>query len=417
MLQDFIVHIEKNFPELLKHKFLIACSGGLDSVVLAHLCQKQQMDFVLAHCNFQLRGEESDLDAEFVEKLSLKWDKKLYVTRFNTKAYVAEHKVSVQMAARELRYQWFNEIIAADGLKAILTAHHADDNLETFLINLSRGSGIEGLTGIPQKTETVYRPLLKYSRAELLKYAEKNALEWREDASNANTKYLRNNIRHQIIPKLKELHPSFLSNFKHSIAYLDQTNALAKQEIRTWKNKQFIADGNQFKISISSLKQCNPLKAYLYGLFKDYGFREWNNLKDLLEGMSGKSVVSKTHRLLKDREYLLLSEINEITGNSLSYTIEKTHKVLVKPLSIVFSKVTQRAENSEHIIYVDENALKYPLVIRKWNKGDYFYPIGLHGKKKLAKFFKDEKVSLLDKEAQFKVVDTTTEIMKIAIRV
>jgi tRNA(Ile)-lysidine synthase len=270
-----------------------------------------------------------------------------------------------------------------------------------------------------------------------LKYAEKNALEWREDASNANTKYLRNNIRHQIIPKLKELHPSFLSNFKHSIAYLDQTNALAKQEIRTWKNKQFIADGNQFKISISSLKQCNPLKAYLYGLFKDYGFREWNNVKDLLEGMSGKFVVSKTHRLLKDREYLLLSEINETTGNSLSYTIEKTHKVLVKPLSIVFSKVTQRAENSEHIIYVDENALKYPLVIRKWNKGDYFYPIGLHGKKKLAKFFKDEKVSLLDKEAQwllcsegkivwvigrradnrFKVVDTTTEIMKIAIRV
>ncbi len=161
MLQDFRVHIEKNFPELLKHKFLIACSGGLDSVVLAHLCQKQQMDFVLAHCNFELRGQESDLDEAFVKKLSLKWNKKLYVTHFNTKAYVAEHKVSVQMAARELRYQWFNEIIAADGLKAILTAHHADDNLETFLINLSRGSGIEGLTGIPQKTETVYRPLLK----------------------------------------------------------------------------------------------------------------------------------------------------------------------------------------------------------------------------------------------------------------
>ncbi len=437
MLQDFTDHIEKNFSELLENRFLIACSGGLDSVVLAHLCYRCQMDFVLAHCNFGLRGAASDLDEAFVKNLSVVWNKKFYVTHFNTKAYVDEKKVSVQMGARELRYQWFKKLLSEHGLKYILTAHHADDNLETFLINLSRGSGIEGLTGIPEKTDKIYRPLLKYARKDIQDYAEKNGLSWREDASNADTKYLRNNIRHQIVPALKDLHPSFLSNFKDSIAYLNQTNELAKQEIHTWKKQHFLSEGDHFKIAISALNNCHPLEAYIYGLFSDYGFREWSNVKDLLVGMSGKSVVSKTHRLLKDREYLLLSELKDATEIPSTYRIDKEQKVLEQPISLRFSTVTQREENSDTIIYVDKNTLKYPLVLRKWNKGDYFYPIGLHGKKKLAKFFKDEKVSLIAKEAQwllcsedkivwvigrradnrFKVVDTTTEIMKIAIAV
>jgi len=437
MLQDFKDHLEENFPELLSHKFLIACSGGLDSVVLAHLCHQLQLNFVLAHCNFKLRGQESDNDAVFVEKLAQQLNATFFVTHFNTKAYVAKNKGSIQMAARELRYQWFHEIMANEGLKAIVTAHHADDNLETFLINLSRGSGIEGLTGMPEKTKSVYRPLLKFDRAKLLQYAENSGTLWREDASNADTKYVRNKIRHQIIPELKTLHPSFLANFKNSISYLEQTNTLVKQVICTWKSQHFVTQGNQIKIAIAALKACAPLETYLYGIFSDYGFSEWNNVKALLEGMSGKSVWSKTHRLVKDRDYLLLSEIEDIEDGLATYTIPKDAVSIKAPLKLEFSLVAERGNNEQNVIYVAKNALKYPLLIRKWNKGDYFYPIGLNGKKKLAKFFKDEKVSVLDKAAQwllcsedkivwvigrradnrFKVVDATTEIMKITLNV
>lgn len=436
MLQDFRVHIENNFEELKGNKFLIACSGGLDSVVLVHLCHESNMDFVLAHCNFGLRGEASNLDEAFVKDLSIKLNKEFYVTHFNTNSYVVDNKVSVQMAARELRYNWFNEIVSENNLKAILTAHHTDDDLETFIINLSRGSGIEGLMGIPKKTETICRPLLKYSRVDLQEYAEKNSLEWREDESNVDTKYLRNKIRHQIIPNLKELHPSFLANFKNSIAYLNQTNELAKREISKWKERYFIPAGSQIKISITELKKLQPLEAYLYGLFSGYGFREWNNVQDLLDGMSGKSVVSKTHHLLKDREYVILSEKKDATEVLPIYSIEKENKTITEPIAMSFATVEERGENRDNVIYVDKKALKYPLVIRKWNNGDYFYPLGFQGKKKLAKFFKDEKVDRFSKQEQwllcsrdkivwivgrradnrFKVLEDTTEIMKIEVK-
>ncbi len=232
MLTEFKAHIDLNFPFLLKDSLLVACSGGLDSVVLSHLCHSAGLHISLAHCNFRLRGSRKVIsDEAFVKELAQQLGIDFFVTHFDTLGYVNKHRVSVQMAARELRYTWFEGLLKNKGFAKVLTAHHLDDALETFLINLSRGTGIDGLTGIPEQTETIVRPLLKFSREELLDYAKANELTWREDASNSDTKYLRNKIRAEVVPLLKDLHPSFLQNFKITTDYLSQTSAIAKHHL------------------------------------------------------------------------------------------------------------------------------------------------------------------------------------------
>ena len=435
MLDDFKTHVSNDFPELLKGPFLLACSGGIDSVVLAHLCHSLNMDFSLAHCNFNLRGDASDGDELFVKELAEKLNRPLYVTHFNTTGYVQKNKVSVQVAARELRYAWFKEIMSEHGLGILVTAHHADDNLETFLINLSRGAGIDGLTGIPVKSNNVYRPLLKYSREQILEYAQKNGVQWREDESNKDTKYLRNKIRLNIIPKLKELHPTFLHNFNNTQKYLNQTQAIAKNELENIKGRLFVEENGIIKIPVNELKKLKPLEAYLYGLLSDYGFTEWNNVMELLDSMSGKQVCSENFTLLKDREYLML--FGTLDNENVEYTIEEGTSNIQSPIKLEFSVVEENKENVKNVIFLDKNTLKYPLKLRKWKKGDYFYPLGFHGKKKLSKYFKDEKMDLLAKEAQwllcsndeivwvigrraddrFKIKDSTTKILRVALKI
>ncbi|MFD0797431.1 tRNA lysidine(34) synthetase TilS [Maribacter chungangensis] len=401
MLTKFKAHIDLNFPLLPNNRVLIACSGGLDSVVLSHLCHAAGLTFAIAHCNFRLRGRDSDADEAFVKELAQQLGAEVLVTHFDTLGFVNQQKVSVQMAARELRYTWFEELLETHGFEKVLTAHHLDDALETFLINLSRGTGIDGLTGMPEQTETIARPLLKFSRVELLAYAKANGLTWREDASNADVKYLRNKIRAEVVPALKELHPNFLENFKKSIGYLDQSAIIAENHIAQIKDTLFLPKNGLFKIAIGRLKELNPLEGYLYGLFKDYGFTDWENLTDLLGAMSGKYMESSTHKLLKDREYLWLSPLVGTTQGNETYTIAREDTKLTEPIPMELLEVPERNENTATIIYVDKNALKYPLQVRKWKKGDYFYPLGFKGKKKLAKFFKDEKVPVALKERQW----------------
>jgi tRNA(Ile)-lysidine synthase len=435
MLKDFQSHINLNFPTLLESPFLIACSGGLDSVVLTQLCYDSGLNFAIAHCNFELRGIDSDTDEIFVKEYSAQLGKEFFSIHFDTISYVNEKKITVQMAARELRYTWFHDVLEKHNLTHVLTAHHLDDALETFLINLSRGSGIDGLTGIPEKTNTIARPLLKYSRAELLAYAKLNKLSWREDVSNTDTKYLRNKIRAQVVPLLKELHPNFLDNFKHSTQYLNQSATIAKNQIAAIQKELFVEENGLLKIDVNSLKQLDPLEGYLYGLFQAYGFTEWENLKDLLDAMSGKYLLSATHKLLKDRTALLLSSLEMEEDTLDAYAISINTTTVRNPITLDFVEVDYRNENVPTIIYVDKLALKYPLVVRKWKKGDYFYPIGFSGKKKLAKYFKDEKVPVVLKEKQwllcsgddiiwiigrraderFKVRTTTKEILKIEV--
>ena len=399
MLVEFKKHLEANFPNLISGRFLLAISGGLDSVVLTHLCQACALDFSLAHCNFQLRGAESDAETEFVVDFARKLKKEIFVKRFDTSNYIKNNKGNVQIAARDLRYTWFAQILDAKAISTLVTAHHADDNLETFLINLSRGSGLDGFTGIPSKTETISRPLLDFPRNRILAYAKAEGLEWREDTSNADKKYLRNKIRHEIVPLLKELHPTFLDNFKHTQTYLKGTNAILTNHIEVLKSRIFEEQAKGFRISISELTVLQPQSAYLYALLKDYGFTAWNDVEGLMTGISGKEVRSKTHRLVRDREFLLLSALGD-DGEAM-FTIEEGSEEIEKPISMTFQVVDALKETSANILYVDKDSLKYPLVVRKWQKGDYFYPFGMLGKKKLSKYFKDEKIDVISKAEQW----------------
>ena len=433
MFPKFKEHISNKMSFLKGKKLLLACSGGVDSVVLAYFCVAVDLDIALAHCNFSLRGEESDDDEDFVRELAIQLGVEVFIKSFDTRQYAETHRGSVQMAARELRYQWFDELLKTKGYDYILTAHHADDSLETFLINLSRGTGIDGLSGIPEVNEQVVRPLLPFSQEEILGYANSENIKWREDSSNESTKYLRNKIRHQIVPILKELHPTFLQNFLNTQNHLQQTNDLVVNHLTELKSGLFEQRDGTIKIIIAELEQLQPMESYLYGLFKDYGFTEWEDVKALLTAMSGKQMISKTHRLLKDRDCLILSEIKNRVSQTYPVYINGTPSGL--PIKLKLENVKNLENQGQNVVFLDKEKLNFPLVLRNWEKGDYFYPFGMKGKKKLSKFFKDEKMDVISKEKQwllcsdnkivwvvgkraderFKVEDSTQQIIKITL--
>ena len=400
MLEEFQKHIEANFQNLVKTKFLLACSGGLDSVALVHLCVRCKLDFAIAHCNFNLRGEASNGDEKFVQELASSNDIQFFATNFDTISYIEKNKVSVQVGARELRYRWFAEVMRKNDIKTLVTAHHVDDSLETFLINLSRGTGIDGLSGIPEKTETLSRPLLRFSRSQVLEYAKSQNLKWREDATNADTKYLRNKIRHEIVPLLKDLNPSFLKNFTKTQEHLSESAALIDAHVLELKSRLFQEKEGVIRIPTQALLDLNPISAHIHALFKVYGFTEWDDVKNLITAMSGKEIYSKTHRLLKDREFLLLTQVSEKVDTEF-YTISEEQTEVLEPIHITIESADSLSSKGLHTLYVDKKALKYPLTIRKWKNGDYFYPLGMQGKKKLSKFFKDEKIDVVSKERQW----------------
>lgn len=434
MLSEFKKHIIQDFPFLLNSKLLIAVSGGIDSIVLAHLCYKSGLHIAFAHCNFNLRGKESDADEKFVVDFANKLDVEVFVESFDTKEHVKENKVSIQIAARELRYEWFNDLRTALNFDYILTAHQADDNLETFLINLSRGTGLDGLTGIPSVNNNILRPLLPFSREGVLQYARENELEWREDSSNQETKYLRNKFRHEVIPILKEINPALLLNFQNTVNYLKGTSEILENHIAEIRLKLFLIKDGVIKVPVNELSKLKPKKAYLYALFKEYGFTEWNDVESLIEAGSGKQIFSPDYRMVKDRDFLFIDPILPYTED-VEYEISEEEQCILLPVALSFTRVNQVEAERGKAIYVDKKKLKFPLIVRKRKEGDYFYPFGMSGKKKLSKFYKDEKYSILDKENQwllcsgneivwvigkradnrFKVTQSTTEIIKIKL--
>jgi tRNA(Ile)-lysidine synthase len=397
MLKKFQKHITTNFPFLKDKKLLIAISGGVDSVVLTHLfVTLSEIEVSLAHCNFKLRGAASDQDEVFVKELGNELQIQTFTKSFNTKAYASEQKISTQIAARELRYKWFNKLTNQHGFDYIATAHHADDNLETFLINLTRGSGLEGFTGIPAVNKNVIRPILHFSREEIEDFAKDQRLKWREDESNASTKYVRNKIRHQVIPVLKEINPSLLDSFQKTTSNLQGSQHIIDQTIEDLKKKVVTIENGVVTIDLSEFHQLSNQKAYLFELLKDFGFTEWNDVSNLITAQSGKFVLSKTHRILKNRNTLVISKI-EVDSNDEFY-IHEYESLITKPIQLQLENLDKIIEIDKHTIILDKKKLTFPLTIRKRKDGDYFYPSGMRGKKKVSKYFKDEKFSLLDKE-------------------
>ena len=311
MLIEFQKHINLKFPFLKDAKLLIAISGGIDSVVLTQLLHQLNFDISLAHCNFKLRENESDLDEAFVKELAADLNIDCHTISFDTNSYAKEKKISTQMAARDLRYHWFDNLLKENNYNWVLTAHQKNDVLETFLINFTRGTGLEGLTGIPEINKNTIRPLLVFTRNDIENFAKKNAILWREDKSNASTKYLRNKIRHEVIPILKEINPSLMDSFDNTLEHLKGSQEIVKDTIETFKTEATIFENDILKIDIKKIKSYANPNAYLFELLKEYHFTEWNDVVTLLDAQSGKQVFSKSHRLIKDRKYLLLAKLED----------------------------------------------------------------------------------------------------------
>ena len=402
MQEQFETHIKKQLSFLTNSKLLVAVSGGVDSIVLAHLCKQLHLNIGIAHCNFKLRGTASDEDAKFVSDFAKKLRIPFHEIDFDTEKYSKEEKLSIQMAARKLRYQWFNELVALHDYQYIITAHHLDDSLETFLINFLRGTGLQGLTGIPEQNNNIVRPLLPFKRDDIEQYAKAHEIAWREDASNAETKYLRNNLRLEVIPKLKDLNPELYTSFSKTISHLQASQKIVNQTVSKLANEVISLEGNGVKkINIERLKENDLSEVYLFELLKPFGFTAWEDIKDLMYAQSGKQIHSESHRLIKDRAYLLLERKFSKTKNEELYHIFQRTTQLEVPIHLEFETTTSFDFNDDNKVFLDKDVLKFPLQLRKWKKGDYFYPLGMMGKKKLSKFFKDEKMSILDKEVQW----------------
>lgn len=416
MIEKFKSHLSNNFPFLKGKKLLLATSGGLDSMVMAHLFKSLDYEFAIAHCNFQLRGIESFGDQKFVQDFADTNKIPIFITQFDTQAFADDYKLSTQVAARELRYNWFYELLETENYDYILTAHHSDDNIETFLIHLVRGSGLNGFTGIPAQNDSVIRPLLAFSRDEISNYASANAVLWREDSSNASDKYLRNKIRHDLVPILKELNPNFLTSFQNTQKYLKEVQSMVEDATIMIYQQVATEIEDEIHFDIKKITKLPNYKSYLYQWLKEFGFSAWDDIYDLVASQSGKQVFSDEFRLLKDRHFLILSPTNEIDATEV-YFIDENQKEVNLPIKLSFCNKDYNSNTDNSIIFVDGDKLKYPLVLKRFEKGDVFQPFGMNGKsKKVSKLFKDEKLSLLQKENSWILYSDNKIVWVVGIR-
>lgn len=409
MIEKFNAYIKQHRLLHEGDKILLAVSGGVDSVVMAHLFHSAKIKFGIAHCNFQLRGKESGEDERFVKKLSAAYKADVYSKKFKTKKYAGEKGISVQMAARELRYEYFEETRSKYNYDYIAVAHHADDSAETVLLNLIRGTGIAGYHGILPKNKKVIRPLLFASRQEILNYAKKNKIKWREDASNQSDHYLRNKIRLKIIPLLKQINPSILQSFSNHISQMSEVETLYREYIHHLKKELLVKKGNEIHISIPEMVKHASVSTLLFELLSDFGFNSETaaEISESLDSQPGKIFFSSTHQLVKDRQQLLLSEKSLKDDNV--YRIQPdAHVFEWKHSKLSIRKITLTSDLREKILsgeikdkdiaYLDADLIKFPLTVRKWQKGDYFCPLGMKNKKLLSDYFIDNKFSVNKKE-------------------
>lgn len=403
------------------HKIIVAVSGGIDSVVLLDLLIRTGYFCSIAHCNFMLRNEASDADELFVEQLSQKYNIPFYTKSFNTLEYSESNHISIQMAARELRYEWFEDLRNEVDYDYIATAHNKNDVAETFFINLVRGTGIRGLSGIPPGSGHILRPLIFFEREDIRAYAEKYGLSWREDITNSQTKYSRNKIRHHIIPAFQELNPGFINTMWENVKRLREIEGIYLNSLERTKKEMIIRTEDQVWISIDDIMKLEPRFTWVYELLSDFDFTP-HVIKDILKNLhstSGKQFFSPTHRLVKDREKLIIQPLRDKSLKR--YYIEDPARDVTEPIKMELTVLTDfdksEIPNDESIAWLDLNKLDFPLLIRKWETGDYFIPLGMRNMKKLSDFFIDKKLSLPDKENIWLLVSGTKIVWIIGKRI
>lgn len=383
-------------------KILLAVSGGIDSMVMAHLFLHLGNKTAIAHCNFSLRNDDSDDDEKLVREYAVKHNIPFFTNRFNTKEFARERGLSIQMAARELRYNWFEEVRLKNGFDSIAVAHNLNDNIETLLLNLVRGTGLTGMTGMKPVTNNIIRPLLFATRSEISEYCLKNKIIYREDKSNSDTKYIRNKIRHLVIPVLKEINPSIESTLSETAKRFAGINEILSEHISGLREKVSENRNEYITLNVSLLKEFLHNSTILFELFRPFGINnsQSDDLLKVIKGKTGGYILTPTHRILKNRQDIIVSEkhaieeryyiVKNLTGlrkapvfaSARYIRIDESFKIPVDPL----------------IACIDCEKLSFPLVIRRWKSGDHFYPLGMKQQKKLSDYFVDNKYSKIDKE-------------------
>ncbi|GHB61299.1 tRNA lysidine(34) synthetase TilS [Persicitalea jodogahamensis] len=419
MVHALLTFINDNVPGITEKKTLVAVSGGVDSMVMAELFRRADFSFAIAHCNFGLRGAESDGDEAAVRHWADKQGVTFHTRKFETAHVAEEQGISIQMAARDLRYAWFEELIEAFRYDYLATAHHADDNIETVLLNLVRGTGLPGLLGIaPVKGHTI-RPLLFVPKNDILEFAQKEKLTWREDSSNTSDAYRRNLLRHKVLPVLQEMNPSLHKTFEQNLERLRAVSSVVDRQLSKWSNRAVRSGEGKVYISIPMILMAEEPTSVLHGVLEKYHFNyaQTKQIVASLKGISGKEFFSATHSLLKDREELIVEPIREAEAFDPIPLREDTDKVALRENSFLVARRMPRSPElklsaNAQTAYFDATCLQFPLKVRSWRPGDRFQPFGMGGKsKKVSDLLVDAKVPVNQKKECLVLTDNAQNIL------
>ncbi len=402
LLQRYKNFVEANRLFTSGDRLLLAVSGGVDSVVLCELCKQAGYDFSIAHCNFQLRDTDSERDEKFVSGLAQRYNVNFHLVKFETKKFAQENKLSTQEAARNLRYAWFEEIRLKNGYQYILTAHHADDNIETVLMKFFRGTGIKGMRGIEPKKGSIVRPLLFARRKQLEEFLAEHQLEFVSDYTNQQDDYTRNYFRNQVIPMIEKSIPGASENVLTNIDRFREIEQLYQQALETHKKQLLERRGNEVHIPVLKLKQREPLQTIVYEIIRNYDFSsaQTQDVISLLDSDSGKYVKSSSHQVIRNRKWLVIAPLQPALSETV--LIEEGQafaQCAMKSFQLSMEETgNTNISTSNQDACLDAHAIKFPLLLRRWKQGDYFYPLGMQKKKKLSRFFIDQKLSKTEKE-------------------
>jgi tRNA(Ile)-lysidine synthase len=403
LLSQFQQQLSKYHLLHSKQQVLIAVSGGLDSIVLTDLAFKSSINFSISHCNFQLRAEESSRDEQFARELAAKYNCPLFIRAFDTKTFAAANKLSIQEAARKLRYDYFEELRKEHSFSYTFVAHHANDRIETLLMNFFRGTGLEGLTGMPQYNKDqahTLRPLLSFKREDITKYALENNLSWVEDSSNESSKYTRNYFRNELLPQIKKVYPAVEDNLLNNIERFTKTANLYNEVVGELKQHICVKKGSEVHIPILKLVHYTGT-SLLYEIIKDYGFSEKQveEINKLTSADSGKYVSNENWQVIRHRRWLIIAPVMHPSS---TLVIDEISETVTYPEGILHitkkNAAKVKVNNNPLVAQLDAREIEWPLVLRKFRQGDYFYPLGMRKKKKLSRFFIDTKLSKADKE-------------------